>query len=134
MIDLVTRWRKIFSQPEPIGKEMLADNVQLHSPMMHTSQKGIDLVAMYIEAGSQVYQRRGFDYVRTFQNEREVCMEFEGTVDGVQINGVDIIRWNEQDQIEDFKIIVRPAKGLQKLAEVMTGIIGELQQGAQKPE
>lgn len=129
MTDLVAYWRELFVREDsPDARDMVSCDVQLHSPMMHTPQTGEDLVAAYIVAAHEIFKRWNFDYVRGFQNEKEICMEFEGTVDGVLINGVDIIRWNADDKIEDFKIIVRPAKGLQKLGEIMVPILAEVQQ------
>lgn len=133
MADLIKRWKTLFESEElPAVREMLADDINMHSPMMHNAQRGVDLVAAYIVSAHEIYSRWNFDYVRCFQNGNEICMEFEGTIDGTLINGVDLIRWNDEDKIDDFKIIVRPAEGLKKLGEVMVKILAEVQESQAK--
>ena len=50
-----------------------------------------------------------------------LCLEFALVLDGIQVNGVDIIRWNDAGQIEDFKVMVRPLKAINKVWEKMAG-------------
>jgi len=128
MTDLTQRWRDLFAMENmPPVRDMLAEDIQMHSPAMHQVQRGPDLIADYITAAHEIFTRWDLDYVRAFQNGNEICMEFEGEIEGVTLNGVDIIRWNADDKIDDFKIMIRPASGLKKLGEVMVKILAEVQ-------
>ena len=49
----------------------------------------------------------------------QACLEFQSVLDGIQINGVDIITWNDEGKIKDFKVMVRPLKAINKVWEKM---------------
>ena len=53
----------------------------------------------------------------------QAVLEFQSTLDGIQINGVDIIRWNDDGKIEDFKVMVRPLKAINKVWEKMAAML-----------
>lgn len=125
--DLASYWKDLFhSDKEPSAEQLLADNIALHSPIMHTPQTGKALVAKYIIAAYKLYNDNGLQYVRDFQKGNEAMLEFEGEINGVAVNGVDIIRWNDHGEIEDFKILVRPLKGLDALAKTMVKQLDDL--------
>jgi hypothetical protein len=64
--------------------------------------------------------------VREIVGTHDAVLEFETTIDGIVINGVDLIRWNDQDQITDFKVMVRPLKAINLLHQLMAA---QLQKG-----
>ena len=51
-------------------------------------------------------------------------LEFTADVDGIHINGVDLIRWNDDGQVIDFKVMVRPLKAVNMLHEMMRRALG----------
>jgi hypothetical protein len=61
--------------------------------------------------------------VREIIAERHAALEFSTVIDGVQINGVDLIEWNDAGQIIDFKVMVRPLKAINKLHELMAEML-----------
>lgn len=118
--DLVKVWRDLFnSETLPPIEDMLSESIQMHSPVMHTPQTGKKLVSTYIVAAHKLFNDWNLEYIRDFQKGREVMLEFEGEINGMYVNGVDIIRWDESGKIEDFKILFRPLKALEVMAKLM---------------
>jgi hypothetical protein len=64
-----------------------------------------------------------FRYEREIEGEHDALLEFSTELDGIQVNGIDLIRWNEAGQIVDFKVMVRPLKAVsavhQKMGEML---------------
>lgn len=107
---------------DPEGlKAMLAEDAVFHSPVVHTPQRGRDLCFAYLSAADQVFVGSGFEYVRTIVQGDDALLEFTAELDGIHINGVDIISWNGDGLIADFKVMVRPLKAINMLWEKMAG-------------
>jgi len=103
---------------------LLADDVVFHSPVVHTPQSGNDLTAQYLAAAFAVLFNPSFEYVRTIAEGDHAVMEFTVTIDGVAINGVDLVTWNHRDEICEFKVMLRPLKAI----NLVHGLMGaELQ-------
>ena len=104
-------------------RAMIAEDAVFHSPVVHTPQVGRDKVFMYLFAASKVLGSANFAYVREILDGDTAMLEFTDTLDGIHINGVDIIRWNADGQIVDFKVMVRPLKAVNKLWEKMAAML-----------
>ena len=104
-------------------KAMIAEDAVFHSPVVHSPQEGRDKVFAYLFAASKVLGNAEFRYLREIMDGDQAVLEFATTIDGILINGVDIIRWNADGQIEDFKVMVRPMKGMNKLWELMAAML-----------
>lgn len=104
--------------PEALS-ELLADDAVFHSPVVHTPQVGKPVVMAYLVAASHVLGNDKFHYVRELVDGDEMMLEFVTELDGISINGVDIIRWNSNGKIIDFKVMVRPLKAINKVWEMM---------------
>jgi len=104
--------------PEAL-KALLAEDAVFHSPVVHSPQAGRDKVFAYLHAASHVLGGDDFRYLREIVDGDEAMLEFQTELDGIQINGVDIIRWNEEGKISDFKVMVRPLKAINKVWEKM---------------
>ena len=77
----------------------------------------------YLAAALQVLGNESFRYVREVRQGRDAVLEFELELDGIHMNGVDMIRWNEQGQITDFKVMVRPLKAINLLHQKMAAML-----------
>lgn len=99
--------------------ELLAEDAVFHSPVVHTPQAGKPVVMAYLVAASHVLGNDSFRYVRELVDGEEAMLEFVTELDGIAINGVDIIRWNSDGKISDFKVMVRPLKAINKVWEMM---------------
>jgi ketosteroid isomerase-like protein len=103
---------------------MLADDAVFHSPVVHTPQVGKTKVMAYLGAASVVLGGDSFRYVRELVDGDEVLLEFEAEIDDIHINGIDLIRFDGDGKIADFKVMVRPLKAVNKLWELMAAQLG----------
>ena len=92
---------------------ILADECVFESPVVHTPQVGKAITTLYLSAAFKVFNGDGFRYVRELASGNEAVLEFVTTIDGIVVNGVDMIRWNEAGRITEFKVMVRPLKAIQ---------------------
>lgn len=98
---------------------MLDDNVVFMSPVVHTPQRGKFITMGYLGAAAQVLGGPSFRYVREFDCGSRAVLEFTTELDGIFINGVDMIEWNADGLITEFKVMVRPLKAIQKVHGLM---------------
>ena len=98
---------------------MLAEDPVFHSPVVHAPQAGRQKVMLYLLSAAKVLGNDSFRYVRELIDGNEACLEFEAEIDGVHINGIDLIRFDDAGLIKDFKVMVRPVKAVNKLWEMM---------------
>ncbi len=124
MTNAITKWHQLVETKNiaALGT-LLAEDVVFHSPVVHTPQRGRDITLKYLSAAFHVFFNGSFRYVREIIGERDAMLEFELEMDGVQVNGVDIISWNENDQITSFKVMVRPRKGMEVVAAKMMAML-----------
>jgi hypothetical protein len=99
--------------------DLLADDAVFHSPVVHTPQVGKPVVMAYLVAASHVLGNDSFRYIRELVDGNEMMLEFVTELDGITINGVDIIRLNDDGKISDFKVMVRPLKAINAVWEMM---------------
>lgn len=126
MSKAIKAWHEVVSTRSTKALEqLLADNVVFHSPVVHTPQAGKALTRMYLTGAMMVLANDSFRYVREIIGERDAALEFVVEVDGIQINGIDLIKWDDNDQIIDFKVMLRPLKAVnlihQKMAAALQG-------------
>ncbi|ENY82431.1 nuclear transport factor 2 family protein [Sphingopyxis sp. MC1] len=108
--------------PETL-RAMLADDAVFHSPVVHSPQAGRDKVFAYLHAASHVLGGDNFRYLREIADGNQACLEFATELEGIHINGVDVIRWNDDGKIQDFKVMVRPLKAINKVWEKMAAML-----------
>lgn len=116
----IARWHQLVAARDLSGlDDLLADEVIFQSPAVHTPQVGRAVTRRYLEAAQQVLMNDSFRYVGEWFGERSAVLEFETMIDGLQLNGVDMIHWDAADRIVRFKVMVRPFKALQALIPLM---------------
>lgn len=103
---------------------LLADDATFHSPVVHTPQVGKALTMKYLGAALHVFLNGTFRYVREVVGERDAVLEFVVDMDGITVNGVDMIHWNDDGRITDFKVMIRPLKGMNVVREKMAAMLG----------
>ncbi len=106
------------SSPTDLAAIIHPDAV-FHSPVVHTPQRGRDLVVVYLAAAGQTLGNDSFRYVRELIDGENAMLEFTTVMDGITVNGVDIIRFDDNALITDFKVMVRPLKAVNKVWEMM---------------
>jgi hypothetical protein len=126
----IESWHKVMVSGDVSAlPELLHDDAVFHSPVVHTPQMGKAKVMMYLSAAATVFDDTQFIYTREIIGQDHAMLEFTSVVEGIEINGVDIITWDENGKITDFKVMVRPVKAVNKLWEKM-GQMLELQKSA----
>lgn len=123
--ETIRRWHKIVRTRDASGlSELFADDVVFYSPVVHTPQLGKAVTAMYLTAALHVFGNNSFRYVREVVGETDAVLEFETEIDGIIVNGVDMIKWNGDGQTVEFKVMIRPLKAInlihQKMAEMLS--------------
>ena len=99
--------------------DMLADDAVFHSPVVHTPQAGKAKVMAYLGAAAGVRGNGTFRYIRGLGDGDDACLEFTAEIDGIHVNGIDLIQFGPDGKIKDFKVMVRPMKAMNKLWEMM---------------
>ena len=117
-------WHRLVQERNPRGLDVLLDaDAVFVSPVMHTPQRGKKAAAMYLAAAFQVFFNPTFRYVREIVGNTDAMLEFETEIDGVLVNGVDIIKWNEVGHIVEFKVMLRPLKAINLIHQRMTAML-----------
>ena len=102
---------------------MLAEDVIFFSPVVHTPQRGRPVTTLYLSAAFKVFFNETFRYVRELVGTQDAVLEFEVEIDGIAVNGVDMIKWNDEGKIVQFKVMLRPLKAInlihQKMGEML---------------
>lgn len=121
----IARWHDFMESGSDaeVLRALLAEDATFHSPVVHTPQQGREIVFAYLFAASHVLGGENFRYVREIVDGDSAMLEFTSELDGIHINGVDIIRWNEDGLIQDFKVMVRPLKAINKVWEKMAEML-----------
>ncbi len=102
---------------------LLADDVVFHSPVVHTPQVGKAVTQQYLAAAFRVFFDESFHYVRELSGPRDAVLEFQVTIDGIAVNGVDMLTWNDAGQITGFKVMVRPLKAINLIHQKMAAML-----------
>lgn len=130
-IDTIKTWHAlVHSRDVQALQDLLADDVVFHSPVVHTPQKGKAITALYLTGAMHTLNNEHFRYEREIIGAHDAVLEFTTEIDGVQINGVDLIRWREDGRIIDFKVMVRPLKAVNALHQAMGQMLQRLSSGS----
>ena len=120
MNETLRTWHRAIKEKNVAALDvLLADDCVFHSPVVHTPQRGKALTKMYLSAAFMVLANDTFTYVREVVGESDAVLEFTVEVQGIHVNGVDMIRWNADGQIVDFKVMLRPMKAINLLNGLM---------------
>ena len=104
--------------------ELLAPDVVFRSPMAHTPYPGAAVVAMILTTVFDVFEDFKYHRELATADGLNVVLEFSANVNGKELKGIDMIRFNEEGKIVDFEVMVRPLSGLQALGEQMGQRLG----------
>lgn len=125
---IIQRWHKLIADQDTAGLgEILADEVVFYSPVVFSPQKGKSITRFYLTAAFNVLAGDNFRYVRELYGKWDAVLEFETEIDGVVINGVDLIKWDEHDRIIEFKVMVRPLKAVNQIHQAMGVMLQQMQ-------
>lgn len=116
----IAAWHKLVKERDAAGLDnILAENVVFHSPVVHTPQAGKPITTLYLTAALHVLNNDTFQYLREVISGNNAVLEFLTVIDGISINGVDMITWGEDGRITDFKVMIRPLKAINLVHKMM---------------
>jgi hypothetical protein len=122
--DPIKTWHGVVEKRDLRGLDALL----FYSPVVHTPQVGKDITKKYLTAAFQVFFNDSFRYVRELQSDRDAVLEFEVQLEGIAVNGVDMIKWNDAGKITEFKVMLRPLKAVnlihRKMGEILQAQAG----------
>ena len=116
----IDSWHTVFKSQE-LDKldKIIADNAVFTSPVVFKPMEGKEITKMYLFAAGQSFDMDKFKYIREVHDGINSVLEFETFIDDISVNGVDMIKWNNEGKIVDFKVMIRPLKAVQKVQEKM---------------
>ena len=115
----VKAWHAVVESGDPaLLDALLADDVVFRSPAVFAPQEGKDLTTLYLR-GAMAVLGPSLRYVGEWYGPSSAVLEFEAELDGLYVQGVDMMTWNESDRLVSFTVMVRPMRGLTKLVELM---------------
>lgn len=99
--------------------DLLHPDAVFESPVVHSPQRGRDITFKYLASAEKVLGGPGFSYVGEWKSVDGAVLEFKTMIDGIEINGVDIITFDVEGRITNFKVMVRPLKAINMLHRLM---------------
>jgi hypothetical protein len=133
---VVAKWHLFMEHELPGGlEELLDDDCVFYSPIVFTPQRGKELTTLYLTAASHVFpgddassdSGSSFHYVREVLQGHDAILEFETTIDGIAVNGVDMITCNDDGRIVEFKVMIRPLKAINVIHAQMMAMLENMQ-------
>jgi ketosteroid isomerase-like protein len=116
----VATWHKLMETKDAAGLDnLLADDVVFYSPVVHTPQVGKAITTLYLTAALYVFNNGTFKYLREIISGNNAVLEFTTVIDGITINGVDMITWGVDGKITEFKVMLRPLKAINLIHKMM---------------
>ena len=116
----IAAWHKIIKTKDAAGLDnILADNVVFHSPIVHTPQEGKPITILYLTAALYVFNNDSFKYLKEVISGNNAVLEFSTVIEGITVNGVDMITWGADGRITEFKVMVRPLKAINLIHKMM---------------
>ena len=124
----VERWHEVVrNRDSPALDHLLADDVVFFSPVVHTPQRGKALTSMYLNAAFGVFFNETFRYVRELSGPNDAVLEFEVEINGIVVNGVDMLKLDDAGKIVEFKVMLRPLKAVTLIHEHMGAMLKAMQ-------
>ena len=146
MIDtVIEKWHRYMRGELPGGlDDLLADDVVFYSPVVYTPQQGKEITTLYLQAAAQTLPGDGgatagagspgsgsdggrFRYTKEVLAGDTAVLEFETTVAGKYVNGVDIIRCDDAGRIVEFRVMLRPLQAVNIVHEQMRAMLASMQ-------
>ena len=113
-------WHEVVKSGEiAMLDNILDENCIFYSPVVFSPQKGKEATKKYLTAAAVVFADDSFKYTKELVSSRLACLEFELILNEININGIDIISWNEEGKITEFKVMIRPLKAVEIIHKYM---------------
>ena len=134
---VVAQWHAYLSGQLPDGlDDLLDDDVVFYSPIVFTPQRGKTITSLYLQAAGQTITGSDagqgerdpdsggrFRYTKSVISDDTAVLEFETTMAGKYVNGVDIIRCNDEGRIIEFRVMIRPLQAANLVHQQMAAML-----------
>jgi len=118
------KWHAVaLSSDEAALGALLHDDAVFESPVVHTPQRGKPVTLKYLASAGMVFGDTGFHYVGEWEGKNSLILEFNAEIDGITVDGIDMITWDDDGLITNFKVMVRPLKAVNMLHQKMGEIL-----------
>ena len=125
--NLIHRWHEVIESDDlKMLDKIIADDAVFSSPVVFKPMEGKEITMMYLHAAGQSFNMEKFKYTKEIHDDMNSVLEFETYIDDISVNGVDMIEWNEDGKICNFKVMIRPFKAVQKVQEKMIEALDSL--------
>jgi hypothetical protein len=122
---VIETWRAMIASRDLAELEsLLGPDATFYSPIVHTPQAGRAVTAKYLRAALGVLNNHSFRSVEEWFGASSAVLEFEVTVEGVLIDGIDLIHWSDAGQIVAFKVMAPPLKAINLVHRLMMQALG----------
>ena len=122
--DMSKKWHAVaLSSDENAISALLHEDAVFESPVVHTPQRGKPITVKYRASAGKVFSNTGFHYVGEWEGKNSLILEFNAEINGIKIDGIDMITWNDDGLITNFKVMVRPLKAMNMLHQKMGEIL-----------
>lgn len=120
------RWHAMIDAKDYAGlKDLLAEDAVFESPVVHTPQFGKAITYKYLASAMTLLNNGTFEYLGEWRSDSSAILEFACELDGIRVNGVDMIWWNDEGRITRFKVMVRPLKAINTLHQKMGELLAK---------
>ena len=125
--DLIHKWHEVVDADDLNALDnIVADDAVFSSPVVFTPMEGKEITMMYLHAAGQSFNMQKFKYTKEIHDGMNSVLEFETYIDDISVNGIDMIEWNKEGKISNFKVMIRPFKAVQKVQEKMVEALESL--------
>jgi hypothetical protein len=121
------KWHEGLTSNDPkLLDEILDESCVFTSPIVFKPIEGKEMSKLYLMGAGQTFDMDRFEYVRELVDGLDSVLEFETYIGDISVNGVDIIRWNDEGKIIDFKVMIRPLQAIGALQKKMSEALDNL--------
>jgi len=125
--ELIHKWHEVVKGDEPeLLDKLLAENAVFSSPVVFKPLEGKVITMMYLQAAGQSFNMEKFKYTKEIHDGLHSVLEFETYIDDISVNGIDMIEWNQDGKIINFKVMIRPYQAVLKVQEKMVEALESL--------
>lgn len=121
---MIQRWIEIIDSGRTDElHDLLAEEAVFYSPAVFTPQEGRAKAVGYLTAAAKLFGGTEFHYVEKWYADHSAVLEFVADIDGVHVNGIDMIHWNDDGKITSVKVMLRPMKALTAVIPQMARLL-----------
>ena len=97
--------------------QLLAPDVVFHSPVTFHPFLGRETVTKLLGLVAQTFEN--FRYTDELDTDGAHALIFRASIEGKELEGIDLLRFDEEGLIADFTVMLRPLSGLIPFAQAM---------------